>query len=523
MPEPAPLRPGDPESLGAYTLAGRLGVGGQGVVYLGRDQAGTAVAVKVLHADLAADEEMLALFLREVNAAKRVARFCTAQILDADVAGDRPYVVSEYVEGPSLAALVTRDGPRTGAALERLAIGMATALTAIHQAGIIHHDFKPGNVLVGPDGPRVIDFGISRALDVSMSVSGGRPVGTPAYMAPEQFQAARIGPALDVFSFGSTLVYAANGRPPFGSDTLGAVMNRILTLEPGLGELSGVLRDLAAACLAKNPADRPGAREILLSLLSADPGLESGAILASGLSAADTTIPPTEGTDPGSAPAAEPERETTRPGGPTPRNRRVRNGVLAGASALAATGVLIAAASLSDDGQPAAKPGPGTSSIQQAAGLPPGGRKSPGLSTTPAGVQPPASGAGAATGKAPTTQPAAPSTSHPATASATPATPTATATTGTGTGTGTLRVEQSSFSLGSDWTTVTDQITATGGPVQWTATAGTHLRVTPGGGSLGSGEQATLTITRKGKKAQGSSEVVLSGDFGSVTIQVSWG
>src|SRR5437773_2455715 len=144
MPQPAPLRPGDPVSLGRYTLSGRLGFGGQGVVYLGHDRAETPVAVKMLHADLASDEDMLAQFLREVSAAKQVARFCTAQILDADVEGDRPYVVSEYVDGPSLAVLVARDGPRTGAVLERLAIGMATALTAIHQAGIVHRDFKPG-------------------------------------------------------------------------------------------------------------------------------------------------------------------------------------------------------------------------------------------------------------------------------------------------------------------------------------------------------------------------------------------
>ena len=324
MPEPAPLRPGDPGTIGGYTLTGRLGFGGQGVVYLAHDASGTPVALKVLHADMASDEDMLGRFLREISSAKQVARFCTAQVLAVDVDGDQPYVVSEYVDGPSLAVLVNRDGPRRGAALERLAIGMATALAAIHQAGIIHRDFKPGNVLVGPDGPRVIDFGISRALDVSMSLTGGQAVGTPAYMAPEQFHAERIGPAIDVFAFGGTLTYAATGQSPFGSDTLGAVMNRILTQPPELGELSGPLRDVAIACLAKDPADRPDARELLLALLDAgqtQPTEDPLLALARGRTAAttDATLAGAAGTSNGalaeSAPAQNPASRPHSPKG----------------------------------------------------------------------------------------------------------------------------------------------------------------------------------------------------------------
>lgn len=149
-----PLRPGDPRTLGRYELVGRLGAGGQGAVYLGRSPAGDLVAVKLLRADLAEDTGARARFVREAMAARQVARFCAAQVLDADVAGDRPFIVSEYVEGPSLLRLVRERGPLSGAALDRLAIGTATALVAIHQAGIVHRDLKPANVLAAPDGPR---------------------------------------------------------------------------------------------------------------------------------------------------------------------------------------------------------------------------------------------------------------------------------------------------------------------------------------------------------------------------------
>src|SRR5690348_16507868 len=179
------LQPSDPRRLGSYEIAARLGEGGQGVVYLGINPAGTKVAVKLLRPDLTEDTTARNRFVREVRAAEKVARFCTAQVLEADVAGDRPYIVSEYVEGPSLYRQVKEEGPRDGAALERLAVSTATALVAIHQAGILHRDFKPHNVLLGPDGPRVIDFGIAKALDVTSTVST-QAIGTPAYMAPEQ-------------------------------------------------------------------------------------------------------------------------------------------------------------------------------------------------------------------------------------------------------------------------------------------------------------------------------------------------
>ncbi|MFV2175627.1 ABC transporter substrate-binding protein [Actinomadura sp. LOL_011] len=267
MPEAAPLRPGDPEQLGPYRLTGLLGEGGQGAVFLGKEDGGGAVAVKLLHARFSGDPKARSRFAAEVAVAKRVSQFCTARVLDSDVEGDRPYIVSEFIDGPSLSAVLADEGPRRGTDLDRLAIGTMTALAAIHQAGVVHRDFKPGNVLLAPDGPRVIDFGIARALDATGTMSSVA-VGTPAYMAPEQISGNQVGPAADVWSWGATMAYAANGRPAFGQDSIPAVMNRILNLPPDLGGLQEPLRGLVLACLAKNPALRPASQQVLAHLLN---------------------------------------------------------------------------------------------------------------------------------------------------------------------------------------------------------------------------------------------------------------
>ncbi|MFI6326098.1 PASTA domain-containing protein [Nonomuraea sp. NPDC050556] len=262
MPYTQPLKPGDPRSLGEYELAGRLGQGGQGVVYLG-SRGEDSYAVKLLHGPVG-DEQ--AVFMREVELAKHVARFCTAQVVDAGFDDGLPYIVSEFVDGPSLHREVALTGPRRGGSLERLAVGTVTALTAIHRAGIVHRDFKPQNVLLGPDGPRVIDFGLARVLDAAATVSG-RGVGTPAYMAPEQITASAVTGAVDVFAWGATMCFAANASAPFGQDSVAPVLHRILTAQPELGRLDGQLRELVEACLDKDPRNRPTGRELLLALL----------------------------------------------------------------------------------------------------------------------------------------------------------------------------------------------------------------------------------------------------------------
>ncbi|WP_222720243.1 serine/threonine-protein kinase [Actinomadura sp. HBU206391] len=304
-----PLQPGDPRTLGAYELIGRLGAGGQGAVFLGRGPSGDLVAIKLLRADLAEDTDARGRFVREAMAARQVARFCAAQVVDADVAGDRPYIVSEYVQGPSLLRLVREQGPVSGAALERLAIGTATALVAIHQAGIVHRDLKPANVLAAPDGPRVIDFGIAKALSGTSTVSS-QIIGTPAYMAPEQLQGDSITPAVDVFAWAATMVFTGTGRPPFGADAIPLVVNRILSDEPDLGDLSDPVRALVNDCLAKDPERRPSARQILLRLLAEEDAVPAAADATSGevgadvLAQAATLAAPRMPFTPGLGPAA---------------------------------------------------------------------------------------------------------------------------------------------------------------------------------------------------------------------------
>ncbi|CCH19675.1 serine/threonine-protein kinase [Micromonospora lupini] len=258
----------DPVTAGPYRLVGRLGAGGQGVVYLGEDDAGDRVAVKMVNVDLS-DPRARSQFVKEIAAARRVAPFCTAQVLFAEVDGERPYVVSEFIEGLTLHRHVRERGPVTGNALHRLAVGTVTALAAIHSAGVVHCDLKPDNVVLGEDGPRVIDFGIARALGVTETASS-RVMGTTAYMAPERFRNDAIGPPCDVFAWAATIAFAAGGRPPFGNDSLFAVMHRVLHDPPELPALPPVLDELIRECLAKDPADRPAAERVLVRLLRQD-------------------------------------------------------------------------------------------------------------------------------------------------------------------------------------------------------------------------------------------------------------
>ncbi|MFI6594791.1 protein kinase [Nonomuraea sp. NPDC050536] len=274
-----PLIAGDPQGIGDYLLSGRLGSGGQGVVYEAYGPDGERVAVKVLHA--ADNGHSRERFAKEAMAAGRVASFCTARVLAADLEGRKPYIVSEYVAGPSLRKAVTEGRRFTGDDLHRLAAAMATALTAIHDAGVIHRDLKPDNVLLGPDGPRVIDFGIARTLDMSLTRTG-EVSGTPSYMAPEVFTGQRAGAPADVFAWGAVLLFAATGRDPFNADNLGGIMHQVLSAQPDLRGLPPLLASLVGAAMEKDPAVRPAARDLLLALVSGN-GADTRGLLDAGI------------------------------------------------------------------------------------------------------------------------------------------------------------------------------------------------------------------------------------------------
>ncbi|MEV5740785.1 WD40 repeat domain-containing serine/threonine-protein kinase [Microbispora rosea] len=279
------LLPEDPERLGDYWLSGRLGSGGQGVVYEAYDSQGRRVAVKVLHGDAAVDPELRERFGREAAAARLVASFCTAPVIAAELDGPRPFIVSEYVEGRSLRRAVQEGQVFAGDGLHRLATAIATALTAIHEAGVVHRDLKPDNVLLGPDGPRVIDFGVARTLEMSLT-STGLVAGTPTYMAPEVFTGQRAGPAADVFAWGGIVLFAATGEDPFRAESLGGVMHRVLSADPDLSVLPASLRPLVGAALVKEPSARPSARDLLLALISGGGRVDTAYLLAEGSRAA---------------------------------------------------------------------------------------------------------------------------------------------------------------------------------------------------------------------------------------------
>ncbi|MCK1795293.1 protein kinase [Streptomyces sp. XM4193] len=263
------LEPGDPQRIGGYHLLGRLGAGGMGEVYLARSARGRTVAVKLVRPELAELDEFRRRFRQEVLAAQRVGGHWTAPVLDADTEAAVPWVATGYVAGPSLHRVVARGhGPLPEHSVRVLAAGLGHALRDIHAAGLIHRDLKPSNVLLTIDGPRVIDFGIARALENVTDgglTSTGAVIGSPGFMSPEQVRGERLTPACDVFSLGSVLTFAATGRLPFGSPDSGqhALMFRIAEEEPDLDELPEPLVELVTECLRKDPARRPTLTAIL--------------------------------------------------------------------------------------------------------------------------------------------------------------------------------------------------------------------------------------------------------------------
>ena len=275
-----PLQDRDPSRIGRFRLVARLGAGGMGVVYLGTAKDGTQAAIKVLRPELADDREFRVRFRREVALLARVNGVCTVRVIEADTESARPFLATEYAAGPSLAEYVSQHGPLGPDMLQGLAVGLAEALTAIHAAGVIHRDLKPGNVLLAQSGPKVIDFGIAQTLDSTSLTKTGMMVGSPNFMAPEQILG-RAGQAADVFAWGLTVAYAATGQSPFGTGTMDAVLYRIVHQTPSVSGVPEQLRPIVEATLLKNPAERPTAQDLL--------GWAASPITTSGGGAAVTT------------------------------------------------------------------------------------------------------------------------------------------------------------------------------------------------------------------------------------------
>ncbi|WP_187438258.1 serine/threonine-protein kinase [Actinomadura decatromicini] len=353
-----PLEPGDPESVGTHRLLGRLGEGGMGVVYLGLAPSGRKVAVKVIRRELARDPAFRARFATEVENARRVASFCTARVLDHGAADGAPYLVTEYIDGPSLTDYIKAHGGFPPGALRSLAVGVATALTAIHAVRLVHRDLKLRNVLLASDGPRVIDFGIARALDsADHHTQTGAVIGSPGYVAPEQAFEGRVGTAVDVFAWGTLVAYAATGRNPFGTGTMPVLAARA---QQAMHDLTGVPPDLlpmVRAALDPDPSRRPAAEELLARLVGEQAPEEAATdIIHSEWRPGPPNQPPAGHPPGGTGTATGPSTSRTVP----PRSAARRTLVAAGATALVllgTTGVVYALGRRSGD-SPAEGAGP---------------------------------------------------------------------------------------------------------------------------------------------------------------------
>ncbi|WP_128382130.1 serine/threonine-protein kinase [Streptomyces cavernae] len=332
-----------PEYAGQYRLESCLGSGGMGVVHLARSTSGLKLAVKVVHAQFAKDPEFRGRFRQEIAAARRVSGAFTASVVDADPEGERPWMATLFIPGPTLAEQVKRNGPLDGAQLRQLMAGLSEALRDIHRAGVVHRDLKPSNVLLAEDGPKVIDFGISRPSDSELRTETGKLIGTPPFMAPEQFRSPReVGPAADIFALGSVLVHAATGRGPFDSDSPYIVAYQVVHDEPDLTGLPDNLVPLVLRCLAKEPRDRPTADELMRELRSVSALYDTQAFVP----VQRTGVPPEPEPEPETLPKADPQPPGARPvRGEKPTGRRRRRAVIvAGAVVLTVAAGALASA-----------------------------------------------------------------------------------------------------------------------------------------------------------------------------------
>jgi serine/threonine protein kinase len=326
-----PLLQTDPSQIGRYRLVARLGAGGMGVVYLGVDPNGQQVAVKVLRPELADDPEFRVRFGREITLLTRVQGVCTVRVIAADTKAPKPYLVTEYADGPSLSEYIDARGPLDARMLYGLATGLAEALTAIHAAGIVHRDLKPSNVLLTPGGPKVIDFGIAQALDTTSLTKTGITVGSAGFMAPEQIMG-KAGTAADIFTWAVTVAYAASGQSPFGTGASDVLLYRIVHAAPDVTAVPPGLQPLVEAALAKEPRDRPTAPQLLGQLTqqtAAQPSIGYGnptqTILAQTWhpSAPGPTVAPRRPTGPTRGRAVPPPGTAAAPGPPSSRRRKV--------------------------------------------------------------------------------------------------------------------------------------------------------------------------------------------------------
>lgn len=296
------------DRIGRYRLLETLGEGGMGVVHLGVDPEGRKVAIKVLRPAVAGDTTALRRLAREVDTMRRVHSPHVAEIIDADVTAERPYIITQFVPGRTLEQTVETDGPLAGAALQRLATGLAAALSAIHAAGVVHRDLKPGNIMFLDGEPVVIDFGIAQGMDATRLTATGMVIGTPGYLAPEIIEGEDAGPPSDVHSWAGSLVFGATGRPPFGSGTFESIFYKIMQGTPDLNGVPEALLPLIRAAMARNPAERPTAVKLtqLARRIQLDATITDQTRIDRPIQMASPPVPPRDGTRSGQRHRPEP-------------------------------------------------------------------------------------------------------------------------------------------------------------------------------------------------------------------------